>query len=150
MMTKTLFALTLVMASAACASNPVAPRSPAPTPGTPTKTAPAPVAPRPGPAVRGALPPPREVDGPLVVDVVYPREGVSIAVRDSTFIFGSIGSGRAQLRINGASIAVQPNGAFLAFLPVPPDGVYQLEATRSTETVRGERRIRVPTDAVSS
>ncbi|MEX2284039.1 MAG: N-acetylmuramoyl-L-alanine amidase [Gemmatimonadota bacterium] len=146
-MTKTLFVLTLVMATAACASNPVAPTAPAPSPVT---TPPAPVSPTPGAPARGNLPAPAEVDGLLAVDVVYPREGASIPVRDSTFIFGNIGSGRAQLRINGASIAVQPNGAFLAFLPVPPDGLYQLEATRGVEAVRAERRVRVPPEAVST
>jgi N-acetylmuramoyl-L-alanine amidase len=40
----------------------------------------------------------------------------------------SAGTGGARLTINGAPVEVAPNGAFLAFLPVPHDGVYQLVA----------------------
>src|SRR5690606_23121287 len=75
-----------------------------------------------------ALPPIPFRDGPLALDVVYPAEGARIATRDSTFVFGSTGTGRAQLTINGASVPVQPNGAFLAFLPVPVDGIYRFRA----------------------
>jgi N-acetylmuramoyl-L-alanine amidase len=65
-------------------------------------------------------------------------------VRDSTFIFGSVGTGEAQLRINGAPVEVAANGAFLAFLPVPADGVYNLEATAAGATQTAVRRVRVP------
>ena len=68
----------------------------------------------------------------------------AIATRDSNFIFGSTGSGRATLTINGAPVTVAPNGAWLAFLPVPPDGVYRLQATRDGETAALERRVRAP------
>ncbi|HYE89749.1 MAG TPA: hypothetical protein VEA38_01960, partial [Terriglobales bacterium] len=80
-----------------------------------------------------ALPPTPYVDGPLDVRVVYPPNGARIAVRDSTFIFGSTGTGDATLTINGASVLVARNGAFLAFLPVPQDGVYRLEAATAEE-----------------
>ena len=144
---RALLALSVVALTAACAANP----APAPTPPPTSPTTPPAVTPTvpPGASARGNLAPVPDVDGPLAIDVVYPREGVSIGVRDSTFIFGNIGSGRAQLRINGAAIAVLPNGTFLAFLPVPQDGVYRLEAMRGAEVVRGERRIRVPTDVPS-
>jgi len=91
-----------------------------------------------------ALPPIPSVDGPLRLDVAYPPQGGVITVRDSTFIFGSTGSGRAQLTINGHPVQVRPNGAFLAFLPVPRDGVYRLEARRGGESTTLERRVRVP------
>ena len=42
-----------------------------------------------------------------------------------------MGSGRATLMINGAPVDVAPNGAFLAFLPVPQDGRYVLVRTYS-------------------
>jgi N-acetylmuramoyl-L-alanine amidase len=89
------------------------------------------------------------VDGPLAVDVVHPPEDEQIGV-DSTFIFGSVGSGRATLTINGAPVQVAPNGAFLAFLPVPADGVYRLVATRDGEQATLERRISRPAAAVRS
>src|SRR3970282_1330590 len=83
-------------------------------------------------------------DGPLRLDVVYPPADAIITSRDSNFIFGSTGSGRAALTINGAPVRVAANGAFLAFVPVPPDGIYRITATREAETARAEHRIRVP------
>jgi hypothetical protein len=53
---------------------------------------------------------------------------------DSNFIFGSTGSGRAQLTINDVGVPVAPNGGFLAFIPVPSDGVYRLAADANGET----------------
>jgi N-acetylmuramoyl-L-alanine amidase len=86
--------------------------------------------------------PPR--DGALAIDVVYPPAGSTIAARDSNFIFGSIGSGVAELRINEMPVAIAPNGAFLVFMPVPPDGRYRLEANKGADTVRAEHSIGVP------
>lgn len=73
------------------------------------------------------------VDGPLDLRVVYPPAGARIAVRDSTFIFGSTGTGDAALAINGHVVPVARNGAFLAFLPVPQDGVWRLDASTQNE-----------------
>src|SRR5690554_5829112 len=101
-------ALTLLLA-AACAPAAVAPAGPGamPTPGAPR------------------LPPVPEVRGALGIDVVYPAEGATVTSRDSTFVFGNLGRGDAALTINGAVVDVASNGAWLAFLPVPVDGVYQ-------------------------
>ncbi len=74
------------------------------------------------------LPPIPSVTGDLELYVGYPRDSIFIPVRDTTFIFGSTGRGDATLRINGRPVEVQPNGAFLAFLPIPQDGVWRLEA----------------------
>jgi hypothetical protein len=71
------------------------------------------------PAIPGQLPPIPLVDGPLAIRVIYPRARQVVSVRDSTFIFGSIGSGSAELTINGANVPVYPNGAFLGWLPFP-------------------------------
>ncbi len=80
------------------------------------------------------------VTGPLALRVVYPPEGARIAARDSNFIFGSVGSGDAALRINGTTVPVRPNGSFLAFLPVTPAAraraIYDLVATRGEDTAR--------------
>ncbi|HLU25477.1 MAG TPA: N-acetylmuramoyl-L-alanine amidase [Longimicrobiales bacterium] len=113
--------------------------------GAPAPEAPVPErAPAPAEALAPELPELPERDGALVLDLVYPPEGAFVTVRDSTFVFGSTGSGRARLTINGIPVPVEPNGAFLAFLPVPPDGVYRLEATKGPETARLERTVRVP------
>ena len=90
------------------------------------------------------LPPIPFVDGDLRLEVGYPPEGAAVAVRDQNFLFGSTGSGRARVTVNGAPVEVAPNGGFLAFLPVPPDGVYRLAAERNGVTVTLDRTVRVP------
>src|SRR5512133_1868820 len=83
--------------------------------GRPPKPATAPAA-----SATPALPPVPLVDGPLAIRVVYPPAGATIQVRDSNFIFGTVGSGKATLTINGTPVPVVPNGSFIAFLPLPP------------------------------
>lgn len=94
---------------------------------------------------RGALPPIPAREGPLALDLVYPPEDGAVAVSDSTFVFGSVGTGQARLSINGFPVQVEPNGAFLAFLPVPGDGTYRLEAESGGQTATLERTVSVPT-----
>jgi N-acetylmuramoyl-L-alanine amidase len=81
----------------------------------------------PSPPVAG-LPPIAAVDGPLDIRVVHPTPATVRPNVDSTFIYGSLGTGRATLTINGVPVEVRPNGAFLGFLPVPRDGGYELVA----------------------
>ena len=92
------------------------------------------------------LPPVPRVTGALAITVVSPGAQQSVGPRDSTFVFGAVGSGDATLTINGASVPVAPNGAFLAFLPVPSPASprYELVATRGAETVRRTVPVRVP------
>lgn len=130
-----LLAIVVVSASTGCAPRrgPVAPVAPAP---PPRDTSLAPAAPLP------SIP---SVIGPIVLRVVYPTEGQLILARDSNFIFGSTGSGGVQLRIDGVSIPVLPNGAFLAYLPVPErsQSSYHLEAWRGADTVRLSHRVAI-------
>ena len=91
--------------------------------------------------------PPRA--GPLAIDVVYPRDSSLITARDSNFIFGSVGNGSARLAINRQSVPVEPNGAFLAWLPVPPpleDTLvrYELVASLRGEEIRVTHLLRLP------
>ena len=111
---------------------------------------PAPVtAPAPGavpPAISAAsLPPIPAVYGPLAPRVVYPPEGHVIESRDSSFVFGSLGTGRATLTINGTPARVYPNGAFMAWLPNPPaaDPRYQLVAVVGADTARAVQQVRI-------
>ena len=105
----------------------------------PVSKAPAPVVPGlPAvPAVRGA---------PVVVSVRYPGANQLVAVRDSNFVLGSVGSGDVALMINGTPVTVAPNGAFLGWLPLPPSGQprYELVAVRGADTVRRTVPIRYP------
>lgn len=91
------------------------------------------------------LPPVPSVTGPLAIRVVYPPAQHLIESRDSNFIFGSIGNGRASLTINGAPARVYPNGAFLAFLPNPPQTAprYELIAVAGSDTARLSHPVRV-------
>ena len=76
----------------------------------------------------GNLPPVQEVDGELAISLAYPPPNQLRPNVDSTFVFGSVGTGRARLLINGEPVPVAPNGGFLAYVRVPRDGVYRLEA----------------------
>jgi N-acetylmuramoyl-L-alanine amidase len=109
----------------------------------------APAAPATGPApapaerpvyrpVSPALPPIPSVDGALDLRVVHPTPGAARPRVDSTFVYGSTGTGRAALAINGTPVAVAPNGAFLAYLPMPADGTWRLTAEAGGETRTAE------------
>lgn len=89
------------------------------------------------------LPPVPDVRGDLRIDVVHPPAGAIIAP-ESTFIYGSLGRGDAELSINGTAVEVALNGAWLAYLPVPADGRYLLTARAGVETVTEELQIRRP------
>lgn len=106
-----------------------------------TVTAPAPAT----VAARGALPPIPLVEGQLNPNLVYPKSGQLIRSPDSTFILGSVGNGRASLTVNGIPVKVEPNGAFLAFVPNPPPSAprYDLVAVLGTDTARFTQPVRV-------
>jgi len=131
---RTALVLTLALASACTSTSSTANPAPAP--------APSPAAPSHAPP----LPPVPAVDGPLAINVVYPRENQVVTSRDSNFVFGSIGSGRATLTVNGVPARVYPNGAFIVWLanPSADSARYTLVATRGADTARGVRNIRYP------
>ena len=106
--------------------------------------APAPVA---SDAPLGRLPDIPLVDGPLAIRIQYPDSGASIGAIDSNFIHGTVNHGRASLTINGSPVMVQPNGAFIAYLPVPhPDSArYEIVAAVDADTVRVSHYVRVAT-----
>jgi N-acetylmuramoyl-L-alanine amidase len=102
--------------------------------------------PAPLPIANAKLPPVPPVRGPVQITVVYPKPEQLLTVRDSNFIFGSVGSGDAALRINGVPVPVWPNGAFMGWLPVPPDSAprYELIAGNSAGTTRLVLPIKIP------
>jgi N-acetylmuramoyl-L-alanine amidase len=105
---------------------------------------------RPGPTVSidtqlpSRLPPIPATGGPLRITVVYPDSNARVAVRDSSFLFGSVGDGRATLRINGQPIPVAANGAWLAWVPFRGDSViaFTLEARSPSDSARMIYRVR--------
>jgi len=129
-----------------CAAIVVASCAPARTTTTPTPVV-VPLTPAPLPPPTSLkLPPIPDVRGPLQIDVVYPKPDQLLTVRDSNFIFGSVGSGDAALAINGHPVPVWPNGSFMGWLPVPTDSAphYDLIATNKTQVARLTLPIRVP------
>jgi len=70
--------------------------------------------------IGSVLPPIPAVIGPIRLHVEYPDSLQRITSSDSNFVFGSIGTGDATLIVNGYFVDVNPNGSFLAYLPVPP------------------------------
>ena len=127
-----------IVASASCA--------PARGPTAPAPVAIPPLVPAPLPAPNPKLPPVPEVHGPLQISVVYPKPEQLLTVRDSNFIFGNVGTGGAALRINGVAVPVWPDGAFMGWLPVPPDSAqhYELLASNGAERARLVLPIKVP------
>lgn len=100
--------------------------------------------------LESSLPPIPPVTGPLQLYVEYPDSLQRIAVSDTNFIHGTTGTGDATLIIDGAFVEVQPNGTFLAWLPVPPPTLgdtafYQLVARRGSEVDTLRHPILLPT-----
>src|SRR5947209_4560153 len=95
--------LLLVLMAPSCRPTPTrGPSAPAPTQSAPVSpptvaTFERGITPRPAPP----LPPVPLVEGPLAPKLVYPGPNQAIPVRDSNFIFGSVGNGHATLTING-------------------------------------------------
>ena len=92
-----------------------------------------------------ALPPVPDVDGPLAIRVQYPSPNQQITSRDSNFIFGTVGSGKASLTVNGVPARVYPNGAFIAYLanPTVTESRYDLVAVRGADSARVTQPIRL-------
>ncbi len=132
------FACCLAVAGASC--------RPAPGPSAPVPVPVPPLVPAPLPAANPKLPPVPEVRGPLQISVTYPKPEQMLTVRDSNFIFGTVGTGDAALRINGVAVPVYPNGSFMGWLPVPPDSAprYEILARNPTESARLILPVRIP------
>jgi len=138
-----LAASTVTLAAACTSPRPVSP-SPAPTPSPAVPASPNPVPPPSSP--HPALPPVPLAEGPLAIKLEFPSANQSLTVRDSNFIFGSVGNGHAELTINGFPVPVAPNGAFLSYLPVPPPTAphYDLVAHTAMDSAKATVKVRVP------
>jgi N-acetylmuramoyl-L-alanine amidase len=101
--------------SLACAGRAAAPPPPEPTTAAGTVRPSSP-----------ALPPVQPVHGPLSLRVVYPPADAVLQVRDSSFLFGTAGTGDARVTVDGQPARVWPNGAWLAYVALPADSVMQL------------------------
>jgi N-acetylmuramoyl-L-alanine amidase len=81
-----------------------------------------------------ALPEVPVARGPLAIRVVYPPPDGMVRARDSSFLLGSVGTGAARLSINGYPVRVWPNGAWLAWIPLPHDSLMQFHFSAHTAT----------------
>ncbi|MFL5519175.1 MAG: N-acetylmuramoyl-L-alanine amidase [Gemmatimonadales bacterium] len=82
--------------------------------------------------------------GPLALRVAYPSPGARIEAKDSTFIYGSVGTGDATLAIDGTPVRVWPNGAWIAWVPLADDSVtrFRLVAKTATDSAALEYPVR--------
>lgn len=86
---------------------------------------------------RSKLPPVPLKTGPLALQLVYPSPTDIIDAGDSSFVFGQIGDGRAELTVNGQQVTVARNGAFLGWIRIPTDTIvsFEFEAVRGGDTL---------------
>ncbi len=86
---------------------------------------------------------------PPEISVIYPNEGAKIGASDSNFIFGSV-TPKSKLNINGFTVKVHRNGAFLAFLPLEPgDFVFELIAANQAGISTKRVQVKVPEPVLS-
>ncbi len=79
----------------------------------------------------------RRAPDEIGLHVVYPAPDDLVRVRDSSFLLGSVASGAVRVTINGMPVKVWPNGAWLAWIPFPPDSVipFKIEARTDRDSV---------------
>lgn len=61
------------------------------------------------------------------ISIVYPKEGMSLPALPYEFVIGSVLYPKGLLEVNGQTVAVRQNGAFLAWIPVIP-GTFTITA----------------------
>ena len=81
----------------------------------------------------------RRCAGPLALQVVYPPPDAVLQIRDSSFLFGTAGTWRRQGDDRRQPARVWPNGAWLAYVALPPDSVMQLRIEARTGLGLGGR-----------
>src|SRR5215211_1891487 len=76
------------------------------------------------------------VRDPIGLRVVYPALTDVVRVKDSSFLFGSVASANTRLSIDGHPVRVWPNGAWLAWVPFPPDTLmrFRIDARTSQDS----------------
>jgi N-acetylmuramoyl-L-alanine amidase len=88
------------------------------------------------------LHPPLGANGPI--DIVWPWEG-RVVDADHDYVMGSVVDPKALFTIDGETITVHPDGAFLAWLPVSTGSfTFHARLALATQTVTAERTIFVP------
>ncbi|NNN06603.1 MAG: N-acetylmuramoyl-L-alanine amidase [Elusimicrobia bacterium] len=92
--------------------------------------------------VSAPLHPPRVSTEPITF--VWPAEGATVAA-DADFVFGSVAVATAPFTINGATITVNNDGGFLAWLPISSGTfTFHAELKLSSGAATADRHIFVP------
>jgi len=93
----------------------------------------------------------------LKLEVIYPREDLTITARDSTFVFGNYAPDSAHVFINGLAAKQYPNRTFMAMVPVQTGrftfrAVARVDSTRQTkeDSIVVERKVYIPAFLVTS
>jgi N-acetylmuramoyl-L-alanine amidase len=104
----------------------------------------------------------------MKIEVIYPREGLTITARDSTFIFGNFkyhsteddeqtNAGRVQVTINGVPARLYPNDTYMAVVPVQPGNFTFRASVRLiaetgvvADSARLDRNVYIPSYLVTS
>jgi N-acetylmuramoyl-L-alanine amidase len=81
----------------------------------------------------------------LDLQVVYPREDLTITATDSTFIFGNVTDERAEVRVNGYPVRMYPGGTWMTVVPVSPGRfIFDCVARLGEDSVRVLRTVYIP------
>jgi N-acetylmuramoyl-L-alanine amidase len=70
----------------------------------------------------------------LVIRVAYPAPTRAVEARDSSFLYGTVGTGDATLSVNDVPVRVWPNGAWIAWVALPADSVMRFRLVARTAT----------------
>lgn len=76
------------------------------------------------------------------IDVVYPIEGHVMSYGSAAYLFGNVKPAKGKLKINGTSVKMHENGAFITYLPVAPGPfAFNCELEAGTQTFKTTRNI---------
>lgn len=81
----------------------------------------------------------------LKLEVIYPREGMTINAADSTFVFGNVNQPQAYVQVNNIPAQMFSNGTFLAVVPVLPGNFsFNCVAGLDSQRAQVQRRVYIP------
>jgi N-acetylmuramoyl-L-alanine amidase len=81
--------------------------------------------------VHAAFPAPEKSTAPITI--VFPAENSVLGPADAAWLIGNVSEPKGLFKINGETITVHPDGAWLAWVPVAP-GTFTFSATLSVGT----------------
>ena len=91
------------------------------------------------------------VTAPLALSVVNPAPGAMLEP-GMAWVSGSAATGGARVRVNGEPVQVRPNGAWIAYVPVPAASApyFDVEAEAGGRRARVRRSVRIAAPAADS